>query len=647
MTFTSTTDKKIEYRKEIDGLRAVAVIPVILFHAGFSFVSGGYVGVDIFFVISGYLITSILVAEISNNRFTFSNFYERRARRILPALFFVIICCIPFAWVFMTPEQYKDFSQALIAIPSFSSNILFWLKEDYFAPSAEENPLLHTWSLAVEEQYYIFFPILLIALWRKGERTVFFAIIGLSCVSLLAAEFGSKAFPSASFYFLTTRAWELGAGAICALIMSRHKPAHNSAFSGVGLGMVLLSIFLYDSSTPFPSLFALAPVMGTSLIIIYSSKDNFTGKILSTRPMVWIGLISFSAYLWHQPLMAFARIALPSHPSNYVMALLSISSIALAYITWRYIEQPFRSNKLGLLPKRSVVFSVSSFMIFVIIGFGLAGHVGQGLPSRFDLTAAQQSYLETATSSPVRDRCHANKSNIIPPNQACQLSTGSKGGVAVFGDSHAVELAYALSEAVKGNSIVRQYSFSGCKPSYGLSDTSPCTKWTNDSINHIKADDSITDVVVTYRISLALWGDHKGLYPELPKYKSDAERLKVVNSLTSMVRALENAGKNVIYVDQSPELPRDIHRDIYFSKNELDHIIGAKLSWWNLRTNYFEDIFMVPPDIKRVRPSELLCDSEYCYAGRNGEAYYFDDNHLSVHGAKVIAKEIASALSFL
>ena len=219
----------VKYRAEIDGLRALAVLPVILFHADFELFSGGFVGVDVFFVISGYLITTIIISEMTEGKFSIINFYERRARRILPALFFVMFACIPFAWMWMLPSQMKDFSQSLIAVSLFASNILFWRESGYFDAAAEEKPLLHTWSLAVEEQYYVLFPIFLILAWRFGKNRVFWMIVVIAAISLLLSELGWRKQPAANFYLAPTRAWELFAGSIAAFIVQEQGVQKNNS----------------------------------------------------------------------------------------------------------------------------------------------------------------------------------------------------------------------------------------------------------------------------------------------------------------------------------------------------------------------------------------------------------------------------------
>lgn len=257
----------MKYRAEIDGLRALAVIPVILFHAGFELFSGGFVGVDVFFVISGFLITIILIEDIEKKRFSITNFYERRARRILPALFFVMLVCIPFAWIWLLPSQMKDFLQSLVAVSFFASNILFWRESGYFDAAAEEKPLLHTWSLAVEEQYYVLFPLFLILTWNFGKNRVFWMIVVMATISLIMSEWGWRNHPTANFYLAPTRAWELFAGSLAAFVVQKRGVQKCNLLSSFGLIAIIFSIFVYDESTPFPSVYTIVPVLGVFLLV--------------------------------------------------------------------------------------------------------------------------------------------------------------------------------------------------------------------------------------------------------------------------------------------------------------------------------------------------------------------------------------------
>ena len=371
----------MKYRAEIDGLRALAVVPVILFHAGFELFSGGFVGVDVFFVISGYLITTILVEDIENQRFSIVNFYERRARRILPALFFVMLCCLPLAWMLLLPNQMKDFAQSLVAVSLFASNILFWRESDYFSAAAEDKPLLHTWSLAVEEQYYILFPVFLFLAWRFGKNRVFWMVVVFAAISLALSEWGWRNRPVANFYLAPTRAWELLAGSIAAFIVQKRGVEKNNTLALLGLVAIIFSIFAYDESTPFPSVYALVPVLGVVLLVLYADKDTYAAKLLSTKLFVGVGWISYSAYLWHQPLFAFARVRSLGESSTAELIFLSIITIVLAYFSWRFIERPFRSTAPGAFSRKSVfVSALVGFVSFSAVG--VYGHYSDGSKNR-------------------------------------------------------------------------------------------------------------------------------------------------------------------------------------------------------------------------------------------------------------------------
>ena len=325
----------MKYRAEIDGLRAVAVIPVILFHAGIETFAGGFVGVDVFFVISGFLITNILIEDIENNNFSLINFYERRCRRIIPALFFMILVCMPFAWAWMLPSQMKDFSASVISVATFLSNFHFTFKGDYFGISVEEMPLLHTWSLAVEEQFYIVFPIFLFLFWRFGKRNVLLVVIGLALASLALSQLATiYTAGRLNFFFTPSRVWELLAGTIAAFIVQKQGVKSNNLLSVVGLLAIATAIAVYDEKTPFPSAYTLLPVVGTAMFLVFADAKTMGAKILGFKAFVGIGLISYSAYLWHQPLFAFARIRLSFEPSIQLMLFLSLLSLVLGYLSW-------------------------------------------------------------------------------------------------------------------------------------------------------------------------------------------------------------------------------------------------------------------------------------------------------------------------
>lgn len=379
----------LPYRPEIDGLRALAVLPVIFFHAGFEFFQGGFVGVDIFFVISGYLITTIIISSQETRTFSLANFYERRARRILPALFFVMIVCLPFAWFLMLPDDLENFGQSLFATTLFTNNVLLWLTSGYWGLANEFKPLLHTWSLSIEEQYYIIFPITMILLLRfcKNMRHIIIFICFLA--SLVMAHFGSKFLPNATFFLLPTRAWELLLGALVALQLAypprsfgslshRLQKKLNQLLSLCGLTLIVFAVLIFNDSTPFPSFYALLPTCGTALVILYSGPGTFCHVLLSNKALVGLGLVSYSAYLWHQPVFAFLRLNSLEPPGPLVFLGAIVGIILISILSWKFIETPFRSQDAI---SRRVLVTTSFLSAIALSSVGIAIHLNSGFVS--------------------------------------------------------------------------------------------------------------------------------------------------------------------------------------------------------------------------------------------------------------------------
>ena len=451
------------YRREIDGLRTIAVGSVVLFHAGLPGFDGGYVGVDVFFVISGYLITAILLDDLDGGRFSILKFYERRARRILPALSLVIaVTSLIAVSGVMLPDQLTRYFQSVVATALFAANFFFWWTTDYFAPAAEESPLLHMWSLAVEEQFYLLFPIFLFLGWRwRRDWALPLMLLG-GLVSLGLAEFASRAGPTANFYFPVTRVWELLAGSLVAVTLRGGVPERTALspwLSGLGLALVVASIVMVGGEFRYPSLWTVPSVLGTALMIRYTRPDDPAGWLLALAPMVFIGQLSYSIYLWHQPLMAFARISTFGHVELWVMLALSALTIPLSWLSWRFVEQPFRKGY-----SRKTIFSLSGvaigLMIVVGAGIGTSERTAYAI-SRLDeadrpayeaLRALSHGteemtapYRLTATSDPGAcvfwtDRLGERLSQRI---EACAAQHGP--GVLVTGGSHGIDLFYMLA----------------------------------------------------------------------------------------------------------------------------------------------------------------------------------------------------------
>lgn len=363
----------MQYRSEIDGLRALAVLPVILGHAKLGLFSGGFIGVDVFFVISGYLITNIIINDLDNGDFSIAKFYERRARRILPALFLVMLLTTPFAGMWMMPEDFKNYGQSLVATTLFSNNVLLALTSGYWASASDFKPLLHTWSLGVEEQYYILFPIIMIGIWKFVRWSAPHIMISLMLASFCLATWSITQYPEVAFYILPTRAWELLAGALTAYCLI-YRPEFNrdpllrQGLSLAGLVMIIFSVFVFDDSYLSPGPWILVPVVGSVLIVAFAVEGTLVQRLLSNSLLVGIGLISYSLYLWHQPLFAMARIYAIDMVSTQHYLVLCAVSFLLAYLTWRFVEAPFRDRKrFGM---RSIaIFSLCAATC--LVGFGL------------------------------------------------------------------------------------------------------------------------------------------------------------------------------------------------------------------------------------------------------------------------------------
>ncbi len=439
----------LKYRSEIDGLRAIAVVPVILFHAGLSFASGGFVGVDVFFVISGYLITSLLISDLRAGQFSILRFYERRIRRIAPALLLVIVLTLVAALFLLILDEMIEVFESAAATALFLANVRFWRKTGYFETAAEERPLLHMWSLAVEEQFYIVFPLLLWALWAgpRQRMMVIFAIC--AALSLIVAEIGWRVAPTANFFLPFSRGWELLAGSMCALWLQDRSPgtgARSNLLSGIGLALILVPIVAFDKFTPSPSLWIGAPVLGTVLIICHAGAGTIAARLLSLRGMVGIGLISYSAYLFHQPILAYARITLPVEARpDWVMLALGLISLPLGYLSWRFVEQPTRKR----MSTRAVVGgSLAGFTAITAIGIGASLHrpfieniymasLGEAGRANYRLLP-KPSEFENTLSGACRFRAEDADTEFEARFDTCLAEHGS--AVMLIGGSHAGDL---------------------------------------------------------------------------------------------------------------------------------------------------------------------------------------------------------------
>ncbi|MEN9845847.1 MAG: hypothetical protein RIS36_994 [Pseudomonadota bacterium] len=634
------------YRPEIDGLRAIAVLPVILFHAGWSIFGGGFVGVDVFFVISGYLITSVMLSEISANNFSIGRFYERRARRILPALFLVLFCSVVAAWVWLPPRDMVAFCKSLIAVSFFGSNFLFWSESGYFDLAADLKPLLHTWSLAVEEQFYLLFPLVLAFCSRRRAWWVVVTIASLGMLSLAAAQFEVGRHPMAAFFLLPTRGWELLLGSGVALYrIKRPQRLKNTTlracvyeiWSLVGFGLIIASVFVFDKTTPSPSVYTLAPTVGTALVLLFCDGSTLIGRMLSLKWVVGVGLISYSAYLWHHPLFAFTRRASVAVPDIKVFSVLTVVAFCLAYLSWRLVERPFRAR--DRVSRRTIIaFSVVGIVCFS--SFGVVGVRTQGFID-MRLTPDMQRIIRGATFSPRRNEC-LYEPNTTRPKIPCVYN---KGGMtwAVIGDSHVSEIAWVLAQSLQERGESLQQFSSQEKPTFSTScaGNAACKTWTESAIDQIVTNPEIRNVVVVYRIHWYLSGDHLPRYPIIPNNVSGAEQQRRWSNYVEVLRRLAHGGKNVILVLQVPEVRRPMQDLVFQNPFDLDNIVGVSREWWQRRTSYVNNRLKdLPESIKILEPADIFCDEINCFVVKDGALLYIDDNHLSLTGAAKVVPRI-------
>lgn len=605
----------MHYRPEIDGLRAVAIVPVILFHAGFEIFRGGFVGVDVFFVISGYLITSIILREQSKGEFSLRHFYERRARRILPALFFVIACCIPVALLWMRPTQLENFAGSVAATLLFASNFWFRKQTGYFDAEAEESPLLHTWSLAVEEQFYLFFPLILLFIWPLGRKRAFYITAAIALLSLGLSEYGWRHNPTSNFYLAPTRAWELLAGSLCAFLHFEGGHRRSNLLSGLGIALIVFAIFYFDQGTPFPSIYAVVPVTGAALILLYGSGTK-VAALLSTRIFVGIGLISYSAYLWHQPLFAFARLQQHYEQSQSLMLMLAVATALLAYLTWRYIEKPFRSRTFPI--QKAIAFAATGSV--VLAGFAGVAIATQGFPDRYD---AADRYLVTIDGREQGDYVNARfDRRVLEP-----FNEDEKPDVLIIGDSYGKDFLNSITEAGIAQSLdISTYHIPAqCGNLFVTRDLSALVienKRFECSRHPRYADASLRELIVSadFIILASSWKDW-----QVPLLPESVDNIDLITQAEIIVVGRKHFGS--IDLDELLELSPGQRQAL--RQNARNSHIAINSAMKNaLGNRNFLDMHA------------LICgmNNQCPVFNDNGELYSFDGGHLTKAGAQLVGE---------
>jgi peptidoglycan/LPS O-acetylase OafA/YrhL len=642
---------KLNYRKDIDGLRAIAVLSVVLFHLGFDAFSGGFVGVDVFFVISGFLITKIIYKEIQNNSFSITQFYEKRIRRIFPVLFAVITFSFIVGFLFYSPDEYMRIGKSIRYTVIFFSNYLFAKKTGYFDTSSEFEPLLHTWSLAVEEQYYIVFPAILLFVSKYLKQRYFIVLSAIFIISLMLSTFNVQANPHRAFFSTEVRAWELILGSLLAIdVLPRvNKLSLRNILSLTGFLLILCSVFLFDDETVFPGLSALIPTIGSGLIIysgLQGNNEHIVGKILSIKPMVLVGVISYSLYMWHWPLLVVTKhMLIRPLDLNETFLLLGVTGL-VAYLSWRYIEQPLRTDHF--FKSRTTLFKVTGvFMVTFLIlcllikmtnGFAAArGHEEDLIWEKWGKCGK-----ETHLSSFGGNACLLGARGIAP-------------SFILWGDSHARAMAHGVDLSASKYGVSGKVAIgNGCAPLVGVNNlvVEECFDVNNSVLDYIAKHSEIKTIILAARWARAIDGDSYGVERkkkiqliDVFSHKSEEDggnQAVVETSLSRTVNRLLELKRNVVLVSQIPEVGYNVPSVEFVARKtdkDINKIIAPKFSDYKERNNPVSLLFdrLKKKGVTVIEPSILLCDDVLCKVKNTEGLLYKDDDHLSSNGAKYIS----------
>ncbi|NNU16889.1 acyltransferase family protein [Parvularcula sp. ZS-1/3] len=644
-----------KYRSDIDGLRAIAVLLVIFFHAGFKTLSGGFVGVDVFFVISGFLITRIIASEIDQKSFSFANFYLRRARRLLPAFYGMLLVTLIVGAMIMLPSELEDLGETSLAAIFFSSNVYFWQTTGYFTTTAEFNPLLHMWSLSVEEQFYIVLPPLMLLLFAlKVPRLPAFWVMAVGSLLISAVTVYTHLW--GAYFLLPSRAWQLLAGGILGLhaVGTGVSNRTSEGIGWAGLAAIMVAAFGFDSETRFPGLAALLPTLGAVAMIHAGGREGSAlGKLLGHKVLVTIGLASYSLYLWHWPVLAYIRLYNSSVDLPLILSFASLVPIfGLGFLSWRFIEQPFR-KKQQVSDKGITLSAIAASL--VLVGGASVFAVSEGLPGR--IPPAAQTFAKYEPTPLLRERCMRLAPSDIPSSDCFEAARTS--GVLLWGDSHGAALAQG-----RFDQPAFDFGFigtAGCPPLLGawrpdFGNRAACTARLDQVAELLETSDDIDTVLIASRWPLAVEGTRMEAEGGSPYLFVDQEQSRpgadnpgiVARGLARSIAAAKARERNVVLIGPVPEVGVDVpktlaRREIFGSRRTIEPAISEVLE--RQRSSY--RILCDQAETTGARlvfPHLLLCSDSDCRVREGESVLYVDDDHVSKEGAHLILERISDVL---
>lgn len=635
------------YRPDIDGLRAVAVLLVLLFHLQLG-VPGGYIGVDVFFVISGFLITGIIKREIEQGEFSFAGFYARRARRILPALLAMMLVSSFAAIIILLPTDLERYAKSVVAALLSVSNFWFWSQGGYFGPVLEKAPMLHTWTLAVEEQFYILLPIVLVLLYRHAPRWVGRLLL-LTCGGTFAASawFVSTRTPEV-FYFSPFRAWELLLGSLLAfyplpVVVSN---VHRQLIAAVGLVLVVAPAFLYTGNTVFPGPLAALPCIGAAVLIwIGTTGESAVGKLLKNPVMVFVGLISYSLYLWHWPVLVFAK-----HVADGSLKLegrlgIGLISVLLATLSWRFVETPFRSKVRTTNRKSWYFFSLAMVLLVGVVIVVLFSHSLQDRYSPQVVTLDRASVRDVVRPECIDYRVPLNAKTL------CRIGAQGEPTVLVLGDSYAHAILLGFDIAFKNLGVSAWFAAeSGCAPlpgtriSYGGRDNWRCREF-NDKVVSLLADQRGLSQVVLVASWVAYASDASGYRLRSGSAGDASESLKQGIEAFAMQLNANGTTRDLIVVTQVPGFDWSVPQKMLLRELKGEPISPLTIQDWQKKSAISRAIFEQLKISRHISflvdSSEWFCATGTCrYASDNNRPLYWDGGHINTEGARFIAPKL-------
>ncbi|MBB3396888.1 acyltransferase family protein [Rhizobium sp. BK060] len=659
----ATKHRASEYQAYIDGLRAVAVSSVVLFHAFPGKLPGGFVGVDVFFVISGYLITGIIISALQTKDFSLTSFYARRVKRIFPALFLVLFSSAVLGWFILFPDEYSALGRYIFSGGAFISNLALWRDAGYFDTASSFKPLLHLWSLGIEEQFYIFWPLVLMASWKLGKRSLILTT-AILLGSLAWCVYLTPIDKTAAFYSPISRVWELIVGALLAQCLPIYRSRQITALkrqitiniaATVGSLLLVVAVFRFDGNMDFPGAIALLPTAGTALIIASGPTSWVARYVLSIRFVVAVGLISYPLYLWHWPIIVFSKIVLANDLSRLHIVLAIVASFAMAILTYLLIEKPIRFGRVR--SEASKVVTLSTAVAFLSI-LGLAIHHMGGFPARVGSMSEMQAQ---SVRTPAIDKECEQLVGAKPGDYAyCRFANaGGNETVAIMGDSHAHTLFPGISAlASRAGKNTLLLANSACpslvdvKSGINAANVELCGKRSANVINYLTSRPDIKTVIISTRGTLYMTGHGFGRFqtqlhlPALPSSGNEGVEDPAnvfIDGLQKTIASLRQHGKSVSYFLENPEMdvnPQDCVGNVLYLRRNKSAACDAPLSAVLERQAAYRKRVSAIAEAKIIDPLPILCKNDICSVLQSGKLLYADSDHLSVDGSYYVAERL-------